>query len=134
MRDLLHMYKKYPAMYKLDDSWEGFQWVNADDADRSIFSFIRRDGTGKNSLLFVVNMTPMERPDYMVGAPYAGRYTLIFDENGEVKASGDKKTAYTAYEGECDKQPNHIDYPLPAYGCAVFRYNEKKPKAEKKKK
>ncbi|MBQ7994353.1 MAG: 1,4-alpha-glucan branching protein GlgB, partial [Solobacterium sp.] len=51
MRDLLHMYTKYPAMYRLDDSWEGFSWVNADDAARSIFSFIRRDGTKKNSLL-----------------------------------------------------------------------------------
>ncbi len=125
MRDLLHMYTKYPAMYALDDSWEGFKWVNADDRDRSIFSFIRRDGTGKQSLLFVVNFTPMERPDYMVGVPNKGRYTLIFDKDGAVKASSGKKTAFNAKKGECDAQPYRVEYPLPAYGCAVFRFNEK---------
>ncbi len=124
MRDLLHMYTKYPAMYKLDDSWEGFKWINADDAARSIFSFIRRDGTGKNSLLFVVNFTPMERSDYMVGAPKKGRYTLIFDQDGAVTKESGKKTAYTAKAGECDGQPNRIEYKLAPYGCAVFKFNE----------
>ncbi len=124
MRDLLHMYKKYPAMYKLDDSWEGFSWVNADDASRSIFSFIRRDGTKKNSLLFVVNFTPVERTDYMVGVPKKGRYTLIFDKDGAVTADSGKKTAFTAKKGECDGQPFRVEYPLPAYGCAVFKFNE----------
>ena len=124
MRDLLHMYTKYPAMYRLDDSWDGFRWVNADDSARSIFSFIRRDGTKKNSLLFVVNFTPMERADYMVGAPKKGRYTLIFDQDGEVTKESGKKTIYSAKEGECDGQPYRIEYKLPPYGCAVFKFNE----------
>ena len=124
MRDLLHMYTKYPAMYKLDDSWEGFSWVNADDSTRSIFSFIRRDGTKKNSLLFVVNFTPVERNDYMVGVPKKGRYTLIFDQDGEVTKESGKKTIFTAKKGECDNQPYRVEYALPAYGCAVFKFNE----------
>jgi 1,4-alpha-glucan branching enzyme len=119
------MYRKYPAMYALDDSYEGFTWVNADDASRSIFSFIRRDKTGKHSLLFVINMTPMEYQDYMVGAPVKGRYTLIFDENGKVDVNSEKKSIYSAVKGECDKQPYRISYPLPPYGCAVFRFNQK---------
>ncbi|MCR5795822.1 MAG: 1,4-alpha-glucan branching protein GlgB [Solobacterium sp.] len=133
VRDLLHLYVKYPAMYKLDDSWEGFTWVNADDADRSIFSFIRRDGSKKHSLLFVVNMTPVERDDYMVGVPVAGRYTLALDQNGLTDGT-DRKVVLKAEKGECDKQPYRISYPLPAYGCAVFVFNEPdpKPKAEKK--
>ncbi len=122
MRDLLHLYKKYPAMNKLDSSWDGFQWVNADDRDRSIFSFIRRDGTGKNSLLFVVNFTPVAREDYMVGVPGKGRYTLLLNENGELE----KKVGYTAKKGECDGQPYHVSYSLPAYGCAIFKFNETK--------
>ncbi|MCR4951754.1 MAG: 1,4-alpha-glucan branching protein GlgB [Solobacterium sp.] len=128
MRDLLHMYTKYPAMYKLDDSWEGFQWINADDNSRSIFSFIRRDGSKKNSLAFVINMTPVARDDYMVGVPVKGKYTLIFDQNGAVEPQ-----VFTAEEGECDNMPYRVVYPLPAYGCAVFRFNEPEPrkKAEK---
>ena len=128
------MYRKYPALYELDSSWNGFEWINADDGDRSIFSFMRRDRSGKNALLFVINFTPMERSDYMVGAPQSGRYTLILDRDGAIAADSDKKTAYTAKKGECDGKPYHIEYPLPPYGCAVFRFNikqEKKPAAKK---
>ena len=124
VKDLLHLYKKYPAFYAKDDSWDGFEWVNADDSERSIYSFIRRDGTGKNNLLFVVNMTPMERSDYMVGAPHAGKYTLIMDRDGAVTAKAGRKNVYTASKGECDKKPYHIAYALPAYGCAVFKFND----------
>ncbi len=125
MKDLLHMYTSNPAMYELDDSWNGFEWINADDASRSIFSFIRKSKDGKGCLLFVINFTPVARMDYMVGAPKKGRYTLIFDENGAV-SSKEKKTAYTAKVGNCDGKEYHIDYPLPAYGCAVFRFNYNK--------
>ena len=123
MRDLLHMYRKYPAMWELDDSWEGFEWINADDADRSIFSFIRKDHTGKNSLVFVINMTPVDRPDYAVGVPTHGRYTLIFDENGAVSPKNGRKNVYQAKKSECDGKPYRIQYPLPGYGCAVFRFH-----------
>jgi len=125
VKDLLHLYKKYPAFYAKDNSWDGFEWINADDADRSIYSFIRRDGTGKNNLLFVVNMTPMERSDYMVGVPHAGRYTLLLDRDGAVTAKSGKQTSYSAAKGECDHQPYRVAYELPPYGCAVFKFNDK---------
>ena len=48
--DLLHVYQKYPALWQLDSDWNGFQWINANDGDRSIFSFIRRDETGQKNL------------------------------------------------------------------------------------
>ncbi len=48
---------------------DGFEWINADDADRSIFSFVRWSPTKRNNLLFVCNFTPVERPDYRVGVP-----------------------------------------------------------------
>ena len=59
--DLLHVYRKYPALHRLEKDWHGFQWINANDGDRSIFSYIRRDETGKKSLLVICNFTPMER-------------------------------------------------------------------------
>ena len=122
VRDLLHIYKKFPAMYALDDSWDGFEWVNADDRERSIFSFIRKDSTGKNALLFVINFTPVERDDYMVGVPNAGTYSLVLDQHGLVT----EKKSLRAKKGECDGKKYHISYPLPAYGCAVFKFNYNK--------
>ena len=123
VKDLLQIYRSHPAMYELDDSWEGFEWVNADDRDRSIFSFIRRDRSKKKSLLFVVNMTPMERSDYMVGVPVKGSYKLLLDENGAVDPNGEKQSVYKAEKGECDKKDYHISYPLPPYGIAMFEFN-----------
>jgi len=119
MRDLLHLYKKYPAFYAQDDSWDGFFWINADDCDRSIFSFVRKDGSGKNNLLFVINMTPVARDDYMCGVPNGNNYTLIFNETGKVK-----NKVYKPENLECDKQPWRIAYKLPAYGCAVFKFDD----------
>ena len=125
MRDLLHIYRSHPSMYELDDSWDGFEWINADDRDRSIFSFVRRGKSGKKNLLFVVNMTPMERDDYMVGVPVKGTYKLLLDEQGALTAEREKETSFKAVKGECDGKDYHISYPLPAYGCALFEFNEK---------
>lgn len=60
VKELLHLYKRNRCLYELDSSWEGFEWINANDADRSIFSFIRKSKDGKNNMLFVINFTPVE--------------------------------------------------------------------------
>ncbi len=120
---LLHLYQKYPCLYRLDNDYRGFEWINPDDADRSIFSFIRRDETGKKNLLFVINFTPMDRPDYKVGVPKKGTYSLVLDSQHGLYKRGDAAPTYKSYKGECDKQPYNVSYPLPPYGVAVFRFN-----------
>ncbi len=124
VKELLHMYKKYPSMYSMDDQHEGFEWINANDGDRSIFSFIRRGKTGRNNLLFVCNFTPVERPDYRVGVPKKKQYTLILDsEEARFGGSGEEKPlVYKAEKSECDGREFSFAYPLPAYGVAVFKF------------
>ena len=123
VRDLLSLYRKYPALYANDSGYEGFSWVNANDGDRSIYSFIRWSPTGRDNLLFVCNFTPMARPDYMVGVPKKKQYKLVLDSRTE-KYGGTHAVRDTlmAEEGECDGQPFHLAYDLPAYGVAVFRF------------
>lgn len=120
VKDLLHLYKKYPSLYRQDNDWNGFQWINANDGDRSIFSFIRRDETGKKNLMFIINFTPVERPDYRVGVPKRGRYTLLLDSHGAYKAA--EAPCFSSSKSECDGQPYSFSYPLPAYGTAIFRF------------
>ena len=121
VRDLLHIYKKYPCLYQLDNDWNGFQWINANDGDRSIFSFIRKDETGKKNLLFVVNFTPVDRPDYRVGVPKRCKLSLLLDNvHGAYKPS--QCPTYTSVKSECDGQPYSISYPLGGYGTAIFRF------------
>ena len=123
VKDLLHLYQKYPALYRRERESDGFQWVNANDGDRGIFSFIRRDETRKNSLLFILNFTPMERPDYRVGVPKSGVYRLILDGQHGLYKRGEDGFAVRSRKQECDGMPYSFAYPLPAYGIAVFRFN-----------
>jgi 1,4-alpha-glucan branching enzyme len=122
-KGLLHIYESHSCMYELDDMWEGFEWINANDADRSIFSFIRYNKERRKSLIFIINFTPMERSDYMVGVPEEGKYRLILDEkNGSYDIAKMKKPVFTAEEGECDGRPYHIKHALPSYGVLIFEF------------
>ena len=121
--DLLHVYQKYPALWQLDSDWNGFQWINANDGDRSIFSFIRRDETGKKNLLFVINFTPVARDDYRVGVPKSGTYSLILDSEHGLYKRGEHAFSARSTKSECDGQPYSFAYPLPAYGTAIFKFN-----------
>jgi 1,4-alpha-glucan branching enzyme len=124
MKKLLHIYQKNPAMHELDSSWNGFEWINANDAERSIFSFVRKSKDGKNNLLFVFNFTPVARPEYRVGVPQKKTYRLILNsEEAEFGGPGTKRPVnYKAETSSCDGRAFSIAYPLPAYGVAVFRY------------
>lgn len=117
VKDLLHIYKKYPALYAGDNNPEGFEWINANDGDRSIFSFVRNSPTKRNNVLVVCNFTPVARPDYRVGVPKKKNYKLILDENGMT----DPKI-FKAEKKECDNRQFSFAYPLPSYGIAVFLY------------
>ncbi len=124
VRALLQLYKKYRCLYELDDSWDGFQWINADDSYRSIFSFVRYSKTKRKNLLFVMNFTPMERPDYRVGVPKKKKYELVLDSDAEEYGGSGRKRAkvYDAKKGSCDNQKYYVEYPLSAYGTAVFEF------------
>ena len=124
VKALLHMYRKYKCLYELDDSWDGFQWINADDCYRSIFSFVRYSKSKRKNLLFVVNFTPIERQDYRVGVPKKKKYKLILDGDAEEFGGNGRKRPeiYEARKGDCDNQKYYVEYPLSAYGIAVFEF------------
>lgn len=124
MKELLHIYKRYPCLYELDHSWDGFEWINANDGDRSIFSFVRKSKSGKNNLLFVCNFTPVAREDYRVGVPKKRKYRLILNSD-DIRFGGSgeaRPLQYNAVKFECDGRDFSFAYPLPAYGVAVFQF------------
>ncbi len=124
VKELLKMYKKYPALYANDQNPQGLEWINADDAARSIYSFVRWSPTGRNNLLFVINYTPVARDDYRVGVPKKKQYKLILNSK-EPEFGGDvhkEQLVYKAAKKECDGRPFSFAYPLPAYGVAVFQF------------
>lgn len=124
MKDLLHMYKKKKAFYELDQSCDGFEWINADDGYRSIYSFMRHSKDKKKNLLFVINFTPMEWADYRVGVPRKKQYKLILNSD-DVRYGGtgkERPVVYRAQKKECDGRPFSFAYKMPPYGVAVFEF------------
>ena len=124
MKDLLHMYKENPALYELDCSWEGFEWINANDSYRGIFSFVRKSKDGKNNILCVVNFTPIAYDDYRVGVPKDGTYKLLINSESS-KYGGEstsRKANFKAEAQECDGREYSLGYPLAPYGVGIFKY------------
>lgn len=124
VRDLLHLYRRRKAFYEQDNTWEGFEWINADDRDRSIYSFVRHAKGGRQNLLFVISFTPVAREDYRVGVPKRKQYRLILNSDEEKYGGTGKKrpAVYKAEKAECDGRPYSFAYPLPAYGVAIFEF------------
>ncbi len=71
----------WPALWDQDDAASGFQWLDADDADHSIYSFIRWSRSGE-AVVCVANFTPVPRPGYRVGLPRSGAWEWLLDTDG----------------------------------------------------
>jgi 1,4-alpha-glucan branching enzyme len=121
-KELQKLYLKYPAMYERDTEPGGFEWMNADDSDRSIFSFVRWSESGKNNLLFICNFTPIEWKDYRVGVPQKRNLRLVLNSN-EKRFGGteDKVTkSFKAEKKPCDGKEYSVAYPMKPYSAVVF--------------
>ena len=82
VQHLNYIYKSEPALWQLDDSYEGFEWIDFHDADNSVVSFLRKSREG-DVVAFVVNATPMVRYDYRLGVPESGFYREIINTDAE---------------------------------------------------
>lgn len=124
LKDLLHIYRKYPCMYQKEKLWGNFEWINVNDADRSIFSFVRKSADHSNHLLFVINFTPVERKEYRFGVCKNTSHTLILNNDATKYGGSGKKRPqhYIPEHTACDGKPYSIAYPLSGYGIAVFEY------------
>ncbi len=122
VKELLKLYRKYPCLYELDNTWAGFEWLNCDDKERSTYSFFRKSTTGKNNLLFIINMTPVKWENYKLGVPAKKKYKLLlssteerFGGNGEVVPK-----EIMAKKGCVDYRDYNITLDLPPYAAFVF--------------
>ena len=120
--ELLKLYRKYPCLYQIDNNWDGFEWISADDKERSTYSFIRKSADGKNMLLFVLNLTPVARENFRVGVPKKKKYKLLLNSDEE-RFGGDGNVIpaeITAEKVPSDYKKYSISFDLPALSAAVF--------------
>ena len=121
---LLKIYSKYPCMHEIDNDWAGFEWINADDKERSIYSFFRKCPDDKRRIMFILNMAPVEYPEYRLGVPELKTYRVILNSTDpEYGGAGSNvPKSLKAMKGDCDYKPQYITFDMPAYGGLVLEF------------
>lgn len=100
VRKLNNIYASHPALYEVEDSWDGFQWLNVEDAENSVFAFMRMNQ--EEAIVCVVNFTPVARKDYWIAMPEQGVLELLLSsDDSEYGGEGNrvKKKVTTQHKG-----------------------------------
>ncbi|MCL2485781.1 MAG: alpha amylase C-terminal domain-containing protein, partial [Endomicrobia bacterium] len=124
VKDLNHVYKNNPAFYENDNSWEGFHWVDANDSDNSVISFVRKAPKSGETILCVLNFTPLPRHNYTIGVDHQGRWEEILNSDGVdyfgsgIGNLGFKDTSDWGSHG----RPYSLNISIPPLGAVFFRF------------
>ena len=111
----------------MDDSYDGYEWIDFSDADSSVWSFIRKSRTGE-PILFIVNATPVVREGYRVGVPHPGFYEEILNTDAETYGGsnvGNYGGAQTHKDWGWQNQPHSIEINLPPLSVVAFKKRQK---------
>ncbi|NOY71683.1 MAG: 1,4-alpha-glucan branching protein GlgB [Gammaproteobacteria bacterium] len=122
VKDLNHLYHNIPVLYRHDFDWQGFEWVDCGDGERSILSYMRK--AGDEYLLVVLNLTPVPREDYMMGVPEAGTYTELFNSDLTCYAGSNLTNSgveLNTEERECNGRPYSIMFKLPPLAGVILK-------------
>ena len=127
------LYLAHPELWELDFSWEGFEWIEANDNQANTVAFLRKDAKG-DALVIVCNFSPVDRTGYTVGVPVPGAYTCIFSTDDPAfggKGLGDTQPVKSQYNESQGKEQS-ITLKLPAMSAAIYRCTRKFPARRKK--
>ena len=121
-KDLLKLYKRSKPLYELDDQPEGFEWIDVNNTNQSIFSFVRRDKSG-NPLIIICNFKNIAYDCFKVGVPDKYEYKEVINSD-DIKYGGsnhvNRKAIQTQDEGFHGK-PYHVVVKIPPFGITVLR-------------
>ncbi len=123
--ELNRIYRETPALYEIEDSWEGFEWLAVNDADSNMLSYMRKDKAG-NSLIVVINFSGVTAVGYRLGVP-EGKYRLLFNsDNIKYGGSGKlKKRIFHSRKKRSHGKENSIEIELPKFTCVyLMKINE----------
>ena len=129
VKALNEYYKATPAFYEVEDSWDGFEWLAADDADRNIVSFIRRDKSG-NEIIALTSFSGADAEDYLLGVNRRGKYKILFCSDDKKYGGEGKLTHKTLHTV---RHPSHgkaysLAIPVPKLTTLYLAYVPEQPK------
>jgi len=130
--ELYRLYQREAALYEVDFSWEGFAWIDPQDVEQSVISFIRRARDAGNFLIVICNFTPVPRFGYRIGVPAQGQYVEVLNSDAEVYGgsnlgnSGEVASKDVAWHS----QPYSIELTLPPLSTIIMKCSLHEPAVE----
>ncbi|NRB60511.1 MAG: 1,4-alpha-glucan branching protein GlgB [Winogradskyella sp.] len=125
IKDLNKLYKSEPALFQKQFTAEGFEWIDYNDAENSVFTYIRKGNNEEDNLVVACNMTPVPQENYKLGLPKAGKLKEVF--NSDLKkyfGSGEfKNKVKTTSETPWNFRDHSIEITIPPLGMVVFKYS-----------
>ena len=112
VKNLNHLYTKEKSLWEIENSWDGFKWINEHDENNSVLSFVRFAKNIKNHIVVVCNFTPVQRISYKLGVPSAGEYSVILNSSSDT-GTDDTHLKVKAKKGSCDGFEHYIEIDLP---------------------
>ena len=112
VKNLNHLYTKEKSLWEIENSWDGFKWINEHDENNSVLSFVRFAKNTKNHIVVVCNFTPVQRISYKLGVPSAGEYSVILNSSSDT-GTDDTYLKVKAKKGSCDGFEHYIEIDLP---------------------
>lgn len=131
VKDLNNLYKNHKALWELDCALEGFQWIDPDNSEQSILSFIRKGKKKDDILIFICNFKPEVYYDFEIGVPYLKDYVEVLNSDdkkygGSGQVMGNVKLV--AQEGERHNQDYHLSIKVPPMGTVVLALDKGRKK------
>jgi 1,4-alpha-glucan branching enzyme len=126
IKELNAFYKGCPALYEMDDSWDGFMWLNVDEAQKSALCFMRRSAGGaEQSSVCAFNFTPVPIDHFVIGLPKDGELKLVF--SSDKKRFGGEERAKMLVAASKDGFAGHpcsAVLSLPPLSAVFYEFND----------
>ncbi len=123
VKDLNEIYKTEKAFYEKQFDWDGFEWIDLNDAHNSVISFMRKGREEKDLVVVIANFTPIVRENYQIGVPYKGNLKEIFNSDDQkYGGSGVSNNFIESLPIPMHGKPRAITLTLPPLGVIFMKY------------
>ncbi|MCC3671048.1 1,4-alpha-glucan branching protein GlgB [Terrisporobacter mayombei] len=124
VKELNNLYRKEKALYEIDNSYEGFDFIDPHNEDQSIVTLMRKGKDEGEFIIGILNFTPVVYYDYKVGVPYLDIYEEVFNSDDEKYWGSNqtmKNTELYAIDNKWHNQPYHIKIKVPPLGATFIK-------------
>jgi 1,4-alpha-glucan branching enzyme len=123
VEDLNQLYVATPGLWQADYDYAGFNWIDCNDRENSVLSFMRQTADGSNQLAIIMNLTPVPRPGYRLGLPRAGKWREVLNSDAQIYGGSNQGNfgGVSAGNHPCHNQQHSAEINLPPLSVVVFQ-------------